>query len=187
MIATQQVVYHTRVNDRRKGPMLEALLRLYGGLYEEPVVIDELRLARAAEWQVPTVLSRLKELDQMKVISYKQRTDSPTATLLVPRVDPKRMVLDPAALEARKQRAEARMNAIVAFLKNTTSCRAVLLLAYFGEPMDHDCGICDVCVSKRVAYKMDDVTPIKIAQPLGPDKDQQVKARWKSDDRGAGK
>ena len=187
MIATQQVVYHTRVNDRRNGPMLEALLRLYGGLYEEPVVIDELRLARAAEWQVPTVLSRLKELDQMKVISYKQRTDSPTATLLVPRVDPKRMVLDPAALEARKQRAEARMNAMVAFLKNTTSCRAVLLLAYFGEPMDHDCGICDVCVSKRVAYKMDDVTPIKIAQPLGPDKDQQVKARWKSDDRGAGK
>ena len=59
MIATQQVVYHTRVNDRRNGPMLEALLRLYGGLYEEPVVIDELRLARAAEWQVPTVLSRL--------------------------------------------------------------------------------------------------------------------------------
>lgn len=185
LIADQQVVYHTRVNDRRNGPMLEALLRLYGGLYEEPVVIDEVRLARAAEWQVATVLSRLKELHQMKVISYKQRSDAPTATLLAPRVDPKRMVLDPAALEARKQRAEGRMNAMVDFLENTTTCRAVLLLAYFGEPMDHDCGICDICVAKRVPYKVDDATSNKVGEPLGPDMGQQVKARWKSDDRGA--
>lgn len=183
-IANQQVVYHTRVNDQRNGPLLEALLRLYGGLYEEPVAIDEVRLARAAEWQVETVLSRLKELHQMKVISYKQRTDAPTATLLVPRIDPKRLVLDPAVLDARKQRADERLNAMVNFLENASTCRAVLLLAYFGEPMDHDCGICDVCVAKRAKYQVAGLSPNMVAEPLGPDMDRQMQDRWKNDDRG---
>ena len=105
ILADQRVVYGIRLNDTRLGPVMETLLRMYGGLYEEPVVIDEHRMARAMEWQASTVISRLKELDRQKVIAYRQRSDSPTATLLLPRLDASRLTLDPAALATRKQRA----------------------------------------------------------------------------------
>lgn len=29
------------------------------------------------------------------------------------------------------------------------SCRSRMLLSYFGEKSDHDCGMCDVCLARR--------------------------------------
>ncbi len=148
IISAPSVVYHIRVNDQRMGPLIEALLRLYGGLYEEPAIIDELRLARLTEWSIETVRKRLIELDKQRVLIYRPRSDSPALTLLQPRADAQRLTLDPAALRLRKERAVARMEAMIAFSEGTEECRSVTLLRYFDEPDATPCGNCDVCRAK---------------------------------------
>ena len=145
IIAPPGVVYGIRVNDRRHGPLIEALLRLYGGLYEEPAIIDEARIARLIEWSGSTVHERLHELDRQRVLVYRPRNDAPSVTLLRPRADAQRMTLDPEALKHRRLRAEARMEAMIAFVESTSMCRAETLLRYFDEPMTEPCGRCDVC------------------------------------------
>lgn len=181
IIADQRLVYGKRVNDGRHGPLLEALLRTYGGLFEEPVLIDELRLAKGLKWASETVVKRLQELDQQKVITYKQRSDAPTATLLVPRADAQRMVLDPAALAVRKQRAADRMNAMIAFVNEIGECRARRLIRYFGEEVDNDCGTCDVC-QQKLAYPKSGDANSNVAEPLGLSPEAAKAFRWEMDE-----
>lgn len=166
--AHASTVYRIRVNDTRHGPLIEALLRLYGGLYEEPAIIDEMRLARLAEWHVDTVRTRLKELEQQQVLIYRPRSDAPSMTLLRPRSDAQRLSLDPAALRDRMARAKARMEAIISFADNSDECRAQTLLHYFNETDTFPCGHCDVCRSKREAHSADSASEDSANEPQVP-------------------
>lgn len=148
IIADQRVIYHLRVNDRRFGPVLEALLRAYGGLYEEPVLIEEHRIARLLDTTVDKLVNLLNELDRQRVLMYRPRSDAPRVTLLTPRMDAQRMTLDPAAHRDRIQRAQDRMDAMLDFV-NGKECRMRMLLRYFGEPMERDCGHCDRCMVRK--------------------------------------
>lgn len=179
--ADQRLIYGMRVNDARMGPLLEALLRSYGGLYEEPVLIDELRLAKGLKWQTETVIKRLHELARQQVLSYKQRSDAPTATLLVPRVDAQRMVLEPAALAQRKDRAMNRMRAILNFVNGTEECRSRTLIRYFGEEVERDCGNCDVC-HQRIAYPEHTTPTSHVAEPGGSPLERTRRVRWEVDE-----
>lgn len=146
MIAHGEVVHHLRVADRRMGPLVEALLRMHGGLFEESVQVDEVRLARQLEWDKSTVIKRLKELDRQRVIVYRQRSDAPMVTLLQPRQDSARLRLDPAALKERKARALERMEAMIGYAQAETGCRAGRLLSHFGVQLAARCGRCDLCI-----------------------------------------
>ncbi|MBP7512941.1 MAG: RecQ family ATP-dependent DNA helicase, partial [Flavobacteriales bacterium] len=145
MRASDRTVYDMRVKDNRLGPLLEALLRAHGGLFEEPAIIDEDRIARQLGIAPATVAAMLRELDKMKVIFYKRRSELPTITLLTPRRDAQLLMLDKDALEARKERARARMEAMVRFTFRADECRERSLLHYFGEYANEDCGRCDAC------------------------------------------
>jgi ATP-dependent DNA helicase RecQ len=148
MRADARVVYDLRVRDQRNGPLLEALLRMHGGLFEEPAMIDEERIARHLGWPVKRVLAQLHELQAQKVVLYHPRSDSPTATLLTPRRDAQRLMLDDAALNERKARAAARMDAMLDLVFRSTTCRERTVLTYFGEAVGSDCGRCDRCKTR---------------------------------------
>lgn len=174
-------VYQMRVNDQRLGPLLEALLRLYGGLFEEPAVIDEMRVARYLNWHVDSVVERSMELDRMQVISYKRKSDAPTVTFITPREDSAKLKLDPAALRDRQIRAEARLEAMIAYINNTDRCRSTLLLEYFGEKDNTACGQCDICVNtKRYSSTVNGVATMN--DPLHDhDSDIEVQRWWKDE------
>ena len=38
---------------------------------------------------------------------------------------------------------------MIAYANDTTTCRSKMLLNYFGEKQDHDCGRCDVCLDNN--------------------------------------
>jgi ATP-dependent DNA helicase RecQ len=156
IITGGDAVHHIRVTDRRLGPLVEALLRLHGGLFEEPVAIDELRLARMLEWDRRTVMDRLRELERQGVIMYRAHTDAPLVTLMQPRLDSARLRLDPAALQERKARAEERMEAMIRYAEATDGCRASILLAHFGVTSGQACGRCDLCTQKARRAMVDE-------------------------------
>lgn len=179
IIAQPTVVYHIRVNDRRMGALIEALLRLYGGLYEEPAVIDEFKIARACEWSVETVKQRLQELDKQRVLIYRPRSEAPAMTLLEPRADAQRLSLDPEALQRRKERAMARMKAMIDYVQDEKQCRATTLLAYFDEPPGSPCGKCDVCRQRATsAVSAGQGMAHEPAVPYAPDFEKE---RWDHD------
>ena len=178
MRASDRTVYDMRVKDDRLGPLLEALLRAHGGLFEEPAIIDEDRIARQLGANPTTIAAMLRELDKMKVIFYKRRSDLPTITLLTPRRDAQLLMLDKDALETRKERARARMEAMVRFTFRADECRERTLLRYFGETANEDCGRCDACKVRKPGG------PGTAAEPTGliaPTAERLRELRWMAD------
>jgi ATP-dependent DNA helicase RecQ len=182
--AHAKVVYDTRVRDVRNGPLLETLLRLHGGLFEEASIIDESRMARVMGTTSAKVIAGLERLNKLGIIAYRQRNDLPSLTLLQPRADAQRLQLDPASLKLRQERAQLRCDAMLRFVHGS-ECRSRMLLAYFGEGLEKDCGQCDNCRSTNIRNYGHGVplsVPTGPAHVLEPD----VEAlRWKLDEEGA--
>lgn len=64
-------------------------------------------------------------------------------------MEAQRIHLSPEIYEERKARYEARINSILDYVTNDTVCRSRMLLDYFGEKNEHNCGQCDTCISLR--------------------------------------
>lgn len=143
------VVHHLRVHDARLGPLIEAILRLHGGAFDAPVAIREEQLGGLLHKSAQVVRDQLKDLRRMDVLSYHERNDAPLVTLLTPRRDAQRMMLDPEALADRQARAMERVEAMIAYLGKNVPCRERALLSYFGEYVAEPCGRCDRCVNGR--------------------------------------
>jgi len=60
----------------------------------------------------------------------------------------------------------AQLKSVVAYASNTKECKNKTLLAYFGETIEKDCGICSFCISKKKSPKKNDKLPSKIIELL---------------------
>ncbi len=178
MRASERAVYDLRVKDERLGPLVEALLRMHGGLFEEPMIIDEDRIARHLNWTVGKTTSLLKELDHQRILFYRQRSGSPTITLLTPRRDAQRLMLDKEALHNRKERARERMETMVRFAFHTHECRERSLLNYFGDRGTQDCGRCDACRAQQLGQQNASITPTDL---VARTPEQLERLRWMID------
>lgn len=95
-----------------------------------------------------------------------------------------------AVYEERKERYETRIHAMVEYVTSENVCRSRMLLRYFGEKNEHNCGQCDVCLSHRAEpdisqstfdglreqicalLKEHPMTPAEIASHINTDKEQ---------------
>jgi ATP-dependent DNA helicase RecQ len=59
------------------------------------------------------------------------------------------IVLDTTFIKKRKQIYESKLNAVKEYITESDTCRTRVLVRYFGEQLNDDCGICDVCISKK--------------------------------------
>lgn len=183
ILAAPQTIHHLRVTDQRKGPVLEAMLRIHGGLFEEAAIIDEARIARLVGVETDRVVRTLQDLDRERTIDYRPKSDLPTITLLTPRQDAQRLQLDPASLRDREDRALARMEAMIGYVSDEQGCRARYLLHYFDEPMTEPCGQCDLCRSQQVMYRRKDPASLS-SEPLPSYEDKVDRVRWEIDEFG---
>ena len=47
------------------------------------------------------------------------------------------------------------VNAVINYIENNTVCKSKQLVSYFGETIKESCGICSVCITKKIV-KTDD-------------------------------
>lgn len=146
-------LYKYEVQNLADETLIKAMLRMYGGLFETYVRINEMDLARRTGKSGEVVAADLKRFDKLGLISYIPRTDQPTFTLLQPRPDAYSLYISPANLIERKKTAENRINAMKDFVRNQDVCRQVLLLKFFGEVDAPVCGKCDNCKRKSASSK----------------------------------
>lgn len=57
--------------------------------------------------------------------------------------------IPPTVYEERKERYEKRISAMLDYVSSDTVCRSRMLLHYFGEKNEHNCGQCDTCINLK--------------------------------------
>ena len=127
--------------------VITALLRNYGGLFVDYGFIDEAFIAHETGLTKPMVYLTLKGLAQKHIISFVPQKHTPYIRYMQRREDSVYLMFPPAIYDDLKQRYKERIHAILDYVQTDNQCRSRQLLRYFGEENDHDCGLCDVCLS----------------------------------------
>ncbi len=113
--------------------------------------IEEETAATRLKVSVDEVVKQLTTLDKAGIFNYQPRKNKPQLIFLKPRAPKENLRLDNAFIEKRKKDYEHRLTAVRNYVPNTQSCRTRQLVKYFGEQLDENCGICDVCAAQKKA------------------------------------
>lgn len=148
-IVNRDELYVIQLKNSALDTFIKAILRLYTGLFSSYTSIDEDYIARATRNSKAAVISSLELLSQMKIISYLPNFRSPLIFFSEERLDKKNFLISPVKYLERKVAAENRVKAMLDYVENGDLCRSSALLKYFGEDNPIDCGLCDVCASKK--------------------------------------
>lgn len=140
--------YTLRLEDNET-KVINALLRLYPGLFADYVHIDENTIARMVTMTDEDVYQTLLALKRKKIIDYVPKRVLPYIYLPTSRELNKYITIPRSVYEERKALMEKRIDAVRRFAFGTEVCRDKILLEYFGEKDACDCGFCDVCVARR--------------------------------------
>ncbi|HEY8387273.1 MAG TPA: ATP-dependent DNA helicase RecQ [Parasegetibacter sp.] len=130
-------------------PLITTLLRTYEGIFDQPVFIQEKRLAFLLQTEPDDIREQLRMLHRAAVLEYIPQKDSPQIYFLKDRPLTEDFTINKASLEERKKRFSDRVAAMIAFAKNAENCRSVIIGRYFGDNTIQPCGICDICRDKK--------------------------------------
>ncbi len=127
----------------------QTLLRTYGGIFEYDTKINSLLIAKKSGVGEHEVLYTLDILKKDGIISYRAKNNDLEITFLVPREDDRTINVFAKKVKEHQQLKIQKLYQMIAYLHNDQLCRNKQIMAYFGESFGQDCGICDVCRSKK--------------------------------------
>ncbi|MFA6831923.1 MAG: ATP-dependent DNA helicase RecQ [Bacteroidaceae bacterium] len=129
--------------------IIRTLLRKYTGLFSEYVTISESLIAKLTDMTREQIYEHLKTMDSYGVVSYIPAKKTATVKFLQRREEKQRITIPKEVYQVQLNRYKLRIEAMIAYLTEEKKCRSRLLLYYFGEKSDHNCGQCDVCLAQN--------------------------------------
>lgn len=150
---------------REMGPEIEALLqavlRSYTGIFTDFAYINEESLAIRLNLTRQRVYELLIQLSKRRIIDYIPHKKTPYIIYTRERVELRHLQIPKEVYEERKERYVKRIQAMISYVTADNACRSRMLLRYFGEKNEHNCGHCDICLLKNESglrqYEFDEI------------------------------
>jgi len=156
IMATKQDLYNFQVSHKNFDNFLKTLLRMYGGLFTDFVPISETIIAKTLHYKTSEIENMLSDLDKLKILSYKKKSDKPQIVFTSERINTSYLYFGNSNYKYLKDNAIYRMNAMLEYITSNHQCRSKILLKYFGEKDSVAlCNKCDVCISQKKKKKED--------------------------------
>ena len=137
-----------------KKPLIELILRSYGGIFDNPVVINEYVLAKKLGISKIEIQKQLNHLQTENIVSYDFGNTDSKLWFLVSREDDYTINSISKNIKIQNKLKFEKLQKMLEYCTSKSVCRNILLLAYFDEKITEPCGMCDVCKAK-IPLKID--------------------------------
>lgn len=142
-------LYKLRETDPETEKLINVILRSYTGLFTDYAYINEDSLAIRSGLTRQRIYEILLMLTRRHILHYIPRKKTPYIIYIRERQEAGRLAITRDIYEERKESYITRIKAMTEYATAEDKCRSRMLLRYFGEKNEHNCGLCDVCLSKH--------------------------------------
>lgn len=142
-------LYKLREMGTEAEALIQTILRSYTGVFTDYAYISEATLSIRTGLTREQIYNILVTLTKRHIVDYIPRKKTPYIIYTRERQELRFVHIPPSVYEERKVRYEARIKAMEEYVTSEEVCRSRMLLRYFGEKNEHNCGQCDVCISHR--------------------------------------
>ena len=142
-------LYKLREMGTEAEALIQTILRSYTGVFTDYAYISEATLSIRTGLTREQIYNILVTLTKRRIVDYIPHKKTPYIIYTRERIEAQLIHISPEIYEERKARYETRINAMLEYVTNDTLCRSRMLLDYFGEKNEHNCGQCDTCIGLR--------------------------------------
>jgi ATP-dependent DNA helicase RecQ len=148
IIESKEVIRYMSLNPNDEEIIL-TILRSNPGIYESQSTINISLIAKKSNTTENQVLAVLHKLNEKNIIELHAKNNDATITLNEVREDERTISRVVKYLEAQNDLKTKQLQSVLNYIKEDTTCKNKLLLDYFGEIIEEECGICTYCISKN--------------------------------------
>ena len=146
---TKEELYRIREQSEDTEKLIRILLRSYTGLFTDYAYISEDNLSTRSGLSKQQIYETLISLSRQHILHYIPAKKTPYIIYTRERQETERVYLSKEVYEDRKESYVQRINAMIEYAESENRCRSRMLLRYFGEKNEHNCGQCDVCLQQH--------------------------------------
>lgn len=143
---TKEELYRIHEQNADTEKLIRILLRTYTGLFTDYAYINEELLSKRSGLSRPQIYETLLFLTRQHILHYIPGKKTPYIIYTRERQETNRIYLSKEVYEERKESYRRRIEAMIEYAESENNCRSRMLLHYFGEKNEHNCGQCDVCL-----------------------------------------
>ena len=143
----RQSLYSVELPDPAMPAVLEALMRMYTGIFSFATPIDEDAVATRCGLTVPMLRQLLYQLSVNHVVRYIPADHATVLLIQHDRLRPGNVQLSPDRYKMLRSTYRERVQTMVDYVEEEAECRSQFLLRYFGQEESKPCGKCDLCRS----------------------------------------
>ena len=148
LLPSKEVLRYCSIHKNHE-PVISTILRTYPGIFELQTNINITFIAQKLSVTENIVLKTLEILKQLEIISFVSQTNESKITFLTVREDEKTINWVSKHLEKQNEVKKNKLEAVLAFVSDEKQCKNRLLLHYFGEDKEENCGICSYCFNQK--------------------------------------
>ena len=145
IITSKEVIRYISLNPNDEEVLL-TILRNYPGVYEAQTAINTTFVAKKSNVSEANVISILQKLKEKQIAETTLNTSDATIIFNEIREDEKTINRIAKHLENQNKLKATQFQSVLHYV-NTNTCKSNLLLDYFDEKSNENCGICSYCIS----------------------------------------
>ncbi|MFV8353834.1 RecQ family ATP-dependent DNA helicase [Flavobacterium sp. XS2P14] len=152
LIPSKEVIRYMSLNPNEEEIIL-AILRTYPGIYEMQTAFNLPLIAKKSNHNETEVQAVLQKLKTKEIINYQSKNNDSTLIFNEVREDERTISRVSKYLENQNQLKKEQLQCVLNYVSDKKACKNKLILHYFGEKTDVDCGICSYCITKKNKQK----------------------------------
>lgn len=146
---TKEELYRIHETSPETEKLINVILRSYTGVFTEYAYINEETLSVRTGLTRQQIYDTLISLTKRRILHYIPGKKTPYIIYTRERQDADRLIFTKEVYEDRKNSFIHRIGAMTEYAESKGKCRSRMLLLYFGEKNEHNCGQCDVCLASH--------------------------------------